>query len=157
MKPRWTGRVAAGVVTFLFLAGLAVAATWLLRGEALPQGPVDLVYDHQTCAYCQMHVSEPAFAAEILTMQGEVLAFDDPGCLLLYLDEQRPQAHAIWFRHARRDRWISRDDVAFVRTDKSPMGFGVAAVERGTPASIPLEEARAVVRARQRAVRKGAP
>lgn len=119
------------------------AVGWsVFASGALPDGPVEIVWDKAACACCSMHVGEPPFAAQLTTKAGETLAFDDPGCLFLYVEEQRPEVHAIWFRHLREPRWLPIDAVAFVPVEPTPMGFGLGAVEPGTPGAIGLDVAR---------------
>jgi copper chaperone NosL len=131
------GMVVAVVATAL---GLAICAA-----QALPDGPVDLVWDKVACAHCRMHVGEPAFAAQLTTTAGETLAFDDPGCLFEYEQANHPAVHASWFRHHREDRWLRADAVGFVEVAPTPMGYGLGAVEPGTAGAIGLEAARAQV------------
>ncbi|MBK8097322.1 MAG: hypothetical protein IPK26_09450 [Planctomycetes bacterium] len=130
----------------LLLAVLAViggAVAWtVLAASNLPSGPVDLVFDKAACAACGMHVGEPAFAAQLTDKSGRTHAFDDPGCLFLYVEEHHPDVHAIWFRHWREPRWIAGDRVAFARVEVTPMGFGIGAVDGGTAGAIGYDEAR---------------
>src|SRR5690606_29231849 len=110
---RWpVARRALVLLSFLALAALLVAA--LLRLERLPEGPVPLAWDRTACAHCHMHVGEPALAAQLQTKDGAVLHFDDPGCLLLHLEKEAREMHAIYFRHLREERWIPAVRVAFV-------------------------------------------
>ncbi|MDH4069061.1 MAG: nitrous oxide reductase accessory protein NosL [Ignavibacteria bacterium] len=39
------------------------------------------IYEEDTCSFCRMSISEPRFAAEILSTSSEVYKFDDLGCL----------------------------------------------------------------------------
>jgi hypothetical protein len=89
-----------------------------------------------------MHVGEPQFAAQATTKDGRVHAFDDPGCLFLWLEEQRPDLHSVYFRHHREARWLAPNHVAFVAVTPSPMGFGFAAVDHDTPGAIDHDECR---------------
>lgn len=124
------------------LFGLVVALGWfLVRAEAMPEGPQPVVWGKQACAFCRMHVSEPAFAAQLHTAAGEVLHFDDPGCLFSLEHAQHPEVHARWFHHVREDRWLSDKDVGFIRIDPTPMGFGLGAVEASTPDAMSREAA----------------
>lgn len=123
----------------LLCVGLVVAV--VVHSQRLPDGPQPVAWDRQSCAHCQMHVGDPAFAAQLHTRQGEVLHFDDPGCLLLYRHDRRPDVHAVWFRHRSEDRWLSAEEVAFAPAPDTPMGFGIAAVDRGTEGAIPMEQA----------------
>jgi hypothetical protein len=91
-----------------------------------------------------MLISDPAFAAQLESAEGEVASFDDPGCLLAALEGQ-PDPRAFWFHHSREERWIAGDQVAFVRVPRTPMGYGLGAVQAGEPGALSLEEARALV------------
>jgi hypothetical protein len=133
----------------LALAVIAsVIAYVIVARDALPSGPTDLVWDKTACAACQMHVGEPAFAAQVQLTDGRTLAFDDPGCLFLTEVELEGRIHAVWFHHCREDRWLRAEAVAFVAVEPTPMGFGLGAVDAGTPGSSTPEEARAQVSAR---------
>jgi hypothetical protein len=127
----------------IVVAIVGSAITWsVLASAKLPDGPADIVWDKAACAACGMHVGEPSFAAQAITKDGRVHAFDDPGCLFLWLDEQRPDLHSSWFRHHREPRWLAPDAVGFVAHDQTPMGFGFAAVDRLTAGAIDYDECR---------------
>ena len=98
------------------------------------------------------HVSAPAITKHMRilenagllsrTKDGRVHAFDDPGCLFVFLGEQQPDVHTIFFRHHRENRWIPRDRVGFVPAEKTPMGFGLAAVDATERDAIDFDQAR---------------
>ena len=131
--------VLLGIV--LAVVGAAVVHSVVASAKP-PEGPVDVVWDKAACAACGMHVGEPPFAAQLTTKDGHTHVFDDPGCLFLYVEEHQPDVHSAYFRDHRSDRWIARESVAFVPLEKTPMGFGLAAVDAGTPGAIGFEEAR---------------
>jgi copper chaperone NosL len=118
-----------------FAGGVAAAAAALAlafqRAQAPPEGPAPVAWSRQPCARCRMLVGEPRFAAQLHTAAGEVLHFDDPGCLLLYQRDAKPDPRATWFHHAHGDRWIPGRDAVFVPLSPSPMGYGLGAVARG--------------------------
>jgi copper chaperone NosL len=140
-------------LTWLVLIGGAVAAAVALAVthlQRLPRGPQPVAWDREACAECRMHVGEPGFAAQLQTLDGEVLNFDDPGCLLRYQAERRPRVHAIYFHRRDQDGWLSAEQTAFVHAEASPMGYDLAVVERGTPSALSYEEAkRRVVESRR--------
>jgi hypothetical protein len=104
-------------------------------------GPMPFVFP-ALCPQCQMSVLDPAFAAQVITKKGKAEFFDDPGCLFDYLDRQATPPRAVWFHHRELDRWLPEDRVEFVQVPKSPMGYGIQAVDPGTPGAIGLREAR---------------
>ena len=131
-----------------YLVGLAMAAIGsalaigISANTTLPDGPCQIVWDRQPCAFCCMHVGEPGFAAQVQTTAGRTLAFDDPGCLFVHAQQEGVSAHATYIRHFREDRWIRSDAVAFVDVHPTPMGYGIGAVDAGTKGSFSLREAR---------------
>ena len=130
-------------VTILFIGCTLVVGLWgLVRSTAPPEGPVDVLWDRTPCARCLMLVGEPSFAAQLHTTAGDVLDFDDPGCLLLFLDESAPEVSQMYFRHHTEDRWLAGDSVAFVHAEATPMGYQLGASDRLAAGAITLEAAR---------------
>ncbi len=108
-------------------AGAMALVVWQLQQG--PEGPRPVSWDEASCAHCQMHVGEPRFAAQLQTAGGEVHNFDDHGCLFEYVAGENPRVRAAYFRHHRRQAWLSRGEVRFVEVDEpTPMGYGLAAV-----------------------------
>jgi hypothetical protein len=91
-----------------------------------------------------MLIGDPRHAAQLITDDGEVRSFDDPGCALAYLEDHHPTVHWLWFHHATTARWIPADEVAFTTGGTTPMGSGLLAVERGAAGAIELTAARAL-------------
>lgn len=143
----------AGVVAVAAIAGVML---WLLAPGAPANGPVPVAWDKTPCAHCAMHVGEPAFAAQLQTQDGQVLDFDDPGCLFRYLAEKRPEPSAMYFHHVSEDRWLSRAEAGFVSHSPTPMGYGFAAVDRAAPGALSLESAQAAVLTRTKPI-QGSP
>jgi copper chaperone NosL len=120
---------------WLLLAAAAALSLVLWRAAGPPYGPVEPAWDRVACARCRMLVSDPAFAAQLHATTGEVLFFDDPGCLLLQRAEAPdPEARA-WFHDSRGERWLPEAEAGFVPSARTPMGHGLAAVARAEHAA----------------------
>lgn len=128
------------IVSFLLALGGGLFATLHFLSR-LPSGPVPIIWDKEACAHCHMHVGEPRFAAQLQTQQGDILNFDDPGCLMQYQQKSRRDVHAIYFHHLHEDRWLSEAEVGFVSVDPTPMGYNLGAVPKGTAAALSMAEA----------------
>jgi copper chaperone NosL len=113
----------------LALALAAGVGLVLWRAAAPPSGPVEVPWDRVPCTRCRMLVSDPRHAAQLHTGAGQVLFFDDPGCLLLYRAEH-DDAHAIYYHDSRGGRWLGEAEVGFLREGETPMGYGFSAVAR---------------------------
>jgi len=142
VNDRTLTRVVVPAVLAILVGAVAVVAWQVLAGQRLPDGPVPIAWGKEACAHCHMHVSEAGFAVQAQTKTGDVLNFDDPGCFFSYLDDQRPDLHAVWFHHSREDRWLARDQVGFVAGAATPMDFGLAAVDATEPGAMRFEQAR---------------
>lgn len=124
------------------------AALVRLNQPTLPSGPVPIVWDGEVCAHCKMHVGDPRFAAQLQADTGDVLSFDDPGCLFDYVAANDVSRHALYFRDSQSDGWLAESEVGFVSVDDSPMGYGIAAVPKTTSGARGLDWAEAQVQAR---------
>jgi copper chaperone NosL len=115
------------------LRSLAAAVSLLALSQACsPDGPAEVAWDRVACAHCRMLVSDPRFAAQLQLEDGEVLHFDDPGCLLLTRATLEQPVRAVWFHDSAGEGWLAESDAAFVREQTTPMGYGFAAVRAGS-------------------------
>jgi len=137
----------------LLAAALVAAAIGLVRFNRAkaPAGPIPIVWDKEVCAYCKMHIGDPRFAAQLQTTEGDVLSFDDPGCLFEYLSTHEVAVHAVYFRNHEGDGWLSGSEVGFLPVDDSPMGYGIRAVPKESSGAHDMEWAKARVLERREA------
>lgn len=120
-------------VLLLAIALVAIGVAFVrFNRVTLPEGPVPVVWDGEVCTHCKMHVGDPRFAAQVQTSEGDVLNFDDPGCLFDYVASHDVPVHAIYFRNHEADGWLSEAEVGFLPVDDSPMGYGIRAVPAET-------------------------
>ncbi len=143
--------MSANVIKGLLLAVAigAVAFAFVRFNEvSVPDGPVEIVWDSETCSHCKMHVGDPRFAAQLQTTDGQVLNFDDPGCMFDYLQAHDLSLHALYFRNHEGDGWLSEAEVAFLPVDDSPMGYGIRAVPKGSPGAHDIDWAKDQVMSR---------
>ena len=133
----------------------AVVAFGRFNQVTLAEGAVPVVWDTEVCAHCKMHVGDPRFAAQLQTTEGDVLNFDDPGCLFDYLQSNEVTVHALHFRNHLADGWLSEAEVGFLPADDSPMGYGIRAVPKGTPEAQGIDWAKSRVKDRAHQQRGG--
>ncbi len=144
-----------------------VAPLWLLivfvtLACVREDGPAPVAWDRERCARCGMLISDPAFAAQRHDADGDVHHFDDPGCLLVSLDDASGSAErreTLYFHHAREDRWLRGDEVGFSgEAGHTPMGYGLAAIAAADDASsLSLVEAQRRARDRDRERKREQP
>jgi hypothetical protein len=132
------GKLAAAAGVLALALGVF---TIVRRGQDVADAVQPIEWNHQPCAHCQMLIGDPRHAAQLITDDGDVLSFDDPGCALRYLDAHHPAVHRLWFHHSIEDRWLTADHTAFVTGAATPMGSGLAAVDRTTAGALDLAAA----------------
>ena len=131
--PRWLGPAAGALLAIGTIAGVAV---WLQSSTEAVEGPRPIVYGAEACGHCKMQIGDAQFAAQLVTADGEAISFDDPGCLMRLVAEQKPRVRALYFHHGSEERWLDQASVGFERGATSPMGFGLRAVDRNTPGAL---------------------
>lgn len=117
--------------------------------RSIPDAPSAIAYDREACAHCRMLIGDPRYAAQLVTTEGDVFDFDDPGCAFAHLAQHRPRVHRLWFRDAARDRWLAASEVRFARVAETPMGYGLAATDAAA-GTLGFDEAAAIVARRAR-------
>jgi hypothetical protein len=70
-----------------------------------------------------MLVSDPHFAAQLLSVTGDHLYFDDVGCMATFSLEHQLAANPSWVR-ASNGRWVSTALARFDQGAKTPMDYG---------------------------------
>lgn len=70
-----------------------------------------------------MLVSDPHFAAQVLTVEGDHLYFDDVGCMASYLGHSKTKARQAWVR-VNDGKWLATELSHFSNGAKTPMDYG---------------------------------
>jgi copper chaperone NosL len=114
---------------------LAAASLTAVAACGAP-GPKPIELGETPCEHCHMTISDPRFAAELVTTHRRIRLFDDAGCLAAYVADGSEDAQAI------RSLWVSDylhpgimlevGQAHFVRSDslRTPMDTRVVAVAR---------------------------
>jgi hypothetical protein len=82
-----------------------------------------------------MTLGDRRYAAQIrLESDGRVRHFDDLGCALLWLEEQRSTgdgAREFFVRDIEGDAWLSAEGARYRTDQRTPMGYGFGAIRDG--------------------------
>ncbi len=113
---------------------VSVLVFTLLLGACTPPPPEpkppEIAYGRDMCDVCGMIISEPRFAAAVVTTDGKTLKFDD--VVEMFSFEQRHPDTRVraWFVHDYNSQnWTNGETAWYVTSPeiKSPMGGGIAA------------------------------
>lgn len=93
-----------------------------------PPAPRDVALGVDICEFCHMSVDEPDFAAQWVSDDGRQLVFDEPGCLIAWLDEHPDARGTAFVADAEGSGWLAADHATFVHGGVSTaMGFDIRA------------------------------
>lgn len=109
---------------------MAFVAAGVACGQPSPR---PIRYGHELCQYCRMTITDPRFAAQLVTRTGRVFSFDDIGGLVAFMNEERvppAEVHSTWvhsFSHP--ELQLDATTARFLRSDRlrTPMGSQLAA------------------------------
>ena len=99
-----------------------------------------IAYGEEACRHCHMTITDPRFAAELVTRTGKVYVFDDVGCLAAFVREGTVAAADVEalqvFDYLAPDSMLDARQAAFLQVDSlaTPMSSGVVALRPGPQA-----------------------
>ncbi len=93
-------------------------------------------WDRDMCERCKMAVSDRKFAFEIIDPKsGKVYKFDDIGCGVLWLEEEKipwREKAIMWVTDAKSGKWIDAKKAFYTDDSITPMAYGFAAYSQET-------------------------
>jgi copper chaperone NosL len=123
---------------------VSLRLTGLALGVALlgcpPPAPRPIAYGDEPCRHCHMTITDPRFAAELVTSTGKVYVFDDVGCLTAFVHEgtvPASQVHGLWvYDYLQPDSLLDARQALYLRVDTlaTPMASHLAALRAGPAA-----------------------
>lgn len=136
----------AGTVTRRALLR-ALVASGVLAACTTTKGPIEPVWGKQACANCAMVLSERRFGAQVLSSDGDRFFFDDPGCMVVFLEEHSLGSAQAWVHEDGAGRWVDARGARYASGAMTPMDFGYE--PKGT-GELTWSEMRARVLAKQK-------
>ncbi len=117
------------------VAGATVAAlvvALLLSGCSAPK-PAKVVIGQDSCAMCNMVISDARFATQVVTKTGKAYKFDSIECMVAFLVDgtvPNDQIHSAWVSdYLNPGTWLKAEDARYLQSVKvrSPMGLNLSA------------------------------
>lgn len=94
--------------------------------------PEPVEYGRDVCAFCNMAIADPRYAAEIVTKTGKVYKFDSIECMIAAtldgtVDPQNVKRY--WVKDWKTQEWVDARKALFLQSPRmrSPMGVNLAA------------------------------
>ncbi|WP_295421043.1 hypothetical protein [Sulfurovum sp.] len=132
--------IVVAIIVILFLAlGSEEGARYVYKGNTAHQA-VQIKPKEYQCSECNMDVEKLEYAAQIITENGDTYFFDDIGCVVLWLENHKPDIVKILTQTLDTHHWIDVKKAWYTRISHDPMGYGFAALEVKKEGLIPYEE-----------------
>jgi hypothetical protein len=111
--------------------------------ESPDGGPVAFSPGSVACPECHMDLKGLVDSAELVEGK-KVTVFDDPGCMVLWMEKHGidPRKAKIYVYTRDTKRWIDATKAHYSQTDPTPMGYGFGAYEKPAKDRIAFEEMR---------------
>ncbi len=146
MNRRQFFRPLAGLAAWPWLAGASLtlaACTTRDRGR----GPVEIVWDRDTCERCGMVISDRFHGAQIRDADGKAHRFDDLGCAVFWSEQHAlsGQEAEFWVTDFRSREWIDARAARYAAGRTTPMGYGYGGTLEAIDPHVTLADARAAI------------
>ena len=104
--------------------------------------PIEFKDNTLQCPHCFMYLVGKKHTAQAIDTAGKTYFFDDPGCLILWIKEQKiaSETLTLWIYSMDTHRWIDMRKAHFDTKEITPMGHGFAAYENAQEGFIDFEE-----------------
>ena len=131
--------VIAVIVILLVSFGSSDGNRYVYKGNMEYQA-VDIKVKEYQCSECSMDVEVLEYAAQLISKDGNTYFFDDIGCVVLWLENHSPDIQIILTQTLDTHQWIDAKKAWYSRIAPSPMGYGLAAVEKHKEGLVSYEE-----------------
>ncbi|MEA3433575.1 MAG: hypothetical protein U9R13_03260 [Campylobacterota bacterium] len=131
--------VIAVIVILLLSLGSEEGGRYVYKGNTAYQAVPIKAKEYQ-CSECSMDVEELDYAAQLITKDGDTYFYDDIGCVVLWLENHSPDTQIILTKTLDTHQWIDAKKAWYSRIAPSPMGYGLAAVEKHKEGLVSYEE-----------------
>jgi len=104
--------------------------------------PKEINWDRDVCALCLMGLAEKEYSAQSINQYGEVIWFDDLGCLINHKECEDWVRFAgdgevkSWIGDCESGEWIEVEKSYYRFGDRTPMGYGYGALKNNVGDSL---------------------
>ena len=106
--------------------------------------PIEFKDNTLQCPRCFMYLVGKKHTAQVIDTKGKTLFFDDIGCVILWLRDQKiePKQMVIWAFSLDTHRYIDAFKAHYSLTEATPMEYGFGVYENAKEGSIGFDEMR---------------
>lgn len=98
------------------------------------QSPREINLDRDVCVNCLMGLTEQKYSVQSINHYGDVLWFDDLGCLIQYMGtddwtKYDGSTAKMWIGDCETGEWLDAEKAWYRFGDRTPMGYGYGALK----------------------------
>ncbi len=118
----------------ILFASIVIAVIVMSCNRSPDYSPRIIHYNRDICAQCLMGIADSLYAVQAINSQGNVLWFDDIGCLITYVNTPNWKQFKnngkvkIWVGNTEKGGWIDAEKAYYNFGKHTPMGYGYSAV-----------------------------
>ena len=140
------------ILTYILIVLIIVAVAIVVLGQSkdkpivivkgnLAHKPLPIKLNKTNDTECAMLIKTEENAAEVVAPNGDTWFFDDPGCMVKWLQDKKWKDKAtLWVHTIDTKRWIKAQNAKFTTTYHSAMHYGFGAKEKGGNNTISFEQ-----------------
>jgi len=107
-----------------WIGGVALVALAACSAAGGVPRPRDVQAGADACEYCHMQVDDVSMAAQFVEAAGRVRMFDEPGCLVAWMEDHPEAVGTAFVADAAGGEWVPAELAVWVRHGaKTGMGF----------------------------------
>ncbi len=112
--------------------------------ENVNKVPLEFEDNKVQCPQCNMFLVGKRFTAQVITSDNKTHFFDDPGCMILWLEKKHidPKSVTTWIYTLDTKKWIDAKKAYYSISDPTPMRYGFGAYEHNKKGFIDFDEMR---------------
>ncbi len=120
----------AAIVAIVFISLSKEKQMITIQKDNFKQLPLPIKLGHVNDTECKMVINDSTYAAEAVAPSGDTWFFDDPGCMIKWLEDKSFAKDAIlWVKAVDTKKWIDARKAWYALTDPTPMHYGFGARE----------------------------
>ncbi|MCK9292046.1 MAG: hypothetical protein WCR58_01180 [Bacteroidales bacterium] len=120
------------LILLLLIIPVTLLTSLLSCQRNIDQSPREINFDRDICVLCLMGLADQKYSAQSINSMGEVLWYDDLGCLIFYMDspdwEKYDHGNTVsYIADSQTGEWLRVEEAWYTYGDHTPMGYGYAA------------------------------
>jgi hypothetical protein len=113
----------------------------VVKQNNISKKPLKIKLNHYTDRYCNMTIKSLSYSAQAVLENGNTLFFDDPSCLVLWLNKQKDKDKKVLWVYAKdKNIYIDAKNSWYHFGEDTPMEYGFGAYKQKKDGYIDFEE-----------------